>query len=89
MTAEHDILTTGSPRVVRRQRRRHLLSPGLAQLLHLLGLGPVLPLQPVEEDEARHEAEVEQQHHDHRRDDGGLRAADVARVPDICINIEI
>ena len=83
MTAEHDIVTRVTPRVVRGQRRRHLLPPGLPQLLHLLRLGPVLPLQPVEEDEARHEAEVEQQHHDHRRDDGRLRAADVARVPDI------
>ena len=50
---------------------------------HLLDLGPLVPLGPVEEDCPGHEAGVEEDDHDDDGDDGALRAAHVARVPQI------
>ena len=67
--------------VMRRQGWRNILSS--AGPLHLLRLAPGLPLESVEEDEARDEAEVEEEHHDGRGNDGGLGTADVARVSNI------
>ena len=74
------------PAVVRRQGGRYVLpsgSPDPPGTLGLLALHPVLPLHPVEEDEACDQAEVEEQHHDNRRYDCRLGTADVARVSDI------
>ena len=51
---------------------------------HLLDLGPVLPFGPVEEDEARHQPGVEEDHHDDDGNDGALGAAHVARVTQVC-----
>ena len=70
------------PAVVRREGGRQVTTPG-HRPLHLLALHPVLPLHPVEEDEAGDEAEVEEEHHDHRGYDGGLGTADIAGVSDI------
>ena len=71
------------PAVVRRQRRRDVLPSGPSTTLSLLALHPVLPLHPVEEDEAGDEAEVEEEDHDHRGYDGRLGTADIAGVSDI------
>ena len=71
------------PAVVRRQRGRDVLPSGPSATLSLLALHPVLPLHPVEEDEAGDEAEVEEEDHDHRGYDGRLGTADIAGVSDI------
>ena len=70
------------PGVVRREGGRDVLTSG-SGTLGLLALHPVLPLHPVEEDEAGDEAEVEEEDHDDRGYDGRLGTADIAGVSDI------
>ena len=83
LAARLAVQSASLPVVVRRQRRWDVLPPGPRAALRLLALHPVLPLHPVEEDEAGDEAEVEEEHHDHRGYDGRLGTADVARVSDV------